>query len=80
MVLINAGDTAQQIQQFLKDSSLELPVVLGGAGAKFTVGKAYGVQAFPVSYLIGADGAILWRGIGLDETGLKLALKDAGID
>jgi peroxiredoxin/outer membrane lipoprotein-sorting protein len=79
LVLINSGDAPQRIQQYLKDSSLELPVVLGGAGEKFTVGKAYGVQAFPVSYLIGQDGTILWRGIGLDETALKLALKDAGI-
>ena len=64
----------------MKDSSLDLPVVLGGAGAAFAVGKAYGVQAFPVSYLIGSDGTILWRGIGLDEAGLILALKDAGIE
>lgn len=79
LVMVNSGDAPQRIQQYLKDSGLDLPVVLGGAGAKFTVGKAYGVEAFPVSYLIGQDGTILWRGIGLDETALKLALKDAGI-
>lgn len=79
LVLVNSGDAPQRIQQYFKDTSLDLPVALGGAGAKFAVGKAYGVQAFPVTYLIGADGIILWRGIGLDETGLSLALKDAGI-
>ncbi len=79
MVLINSGDTPQRILQYLKDASLDLPVALGGGGPKFTVGKAYGVQAFPATYLIGANGEILWRGIGLDEAGLALALKDAGI-
>ena len=80
VVMINSGDTPERITKYLKDVSLDLPVALDGSGAKFKVGKAYGVEAFPVSYLIGADGTILWRGIGLDEAALKVALRDAGIE
>ena len=52
---------------------------MGGMGESYTLGKAYGVQAYPTNYLIGADGKILWRSVGFDEPALRDALAQAGI-
>jgi len=52
---------------------------MGGRGADYTLGKAYGVKAYPTNYLIGADGKVLWRGVGFNEGALRGALAEAGI-
>ena len=52
---------------------------MGGSGATYAVGNAYGVHAYPTNYLVGADGKILWRGLGFDEEALRKALQQAGV-
>jgi hypothetical protein len=52
---------------------------MGGQGEKYTLGKAYGVQAYPTNYLVGPDGKVLWRGVGFDEGSLRSALEKAGL-
>jgi hypothetical protein len=54
-------------------------VVLGGEGEKYTLGKAYGVQAYPTNYLVAPDGKIAWRSVGYDEAGLLAALEQLGV-
>jgi len=52
---------------------------MGGRGKDYTLGKAYGVQAYPTNYLVDPEGKIVWRSVGFDEAGLKEALKKMGV-
>ena len=64
----------------MSDNKFSFKMVMGGEGEKYTLGKAYGVQAYPTNYLVDAeDGKILWRSVGFDERGLRDALAKAGI-
>lgn len=76
---MNASDKLETVQKYIKDNSWSFPIVMGGDRDKYTLGKAYGVQAYPTNYLIGADGTILWRGVGFNETAMREAIEKAGI-
>jgi hypothetical protein len=53
---------------------------MGGSGEQYTLGKAYGVRAYPTNYLVdAATGKILWRGVGFNEEALRAALAKAGV-
>jgi hypothetical protein len=79
IVAINTGDEEAQILKYVAEGKFTFPIVMGGEGSNYAVAKAYGVQAYPTNYLIGADGKVLWRGVGFDEGGLRKALTDAGL-
>ena len=53
-------------------------MIMGDAD-DYAVHNAYGVRAYPTNYLVGADGTILWRSLGFDETGLRSALAKVGL-
>jgi len=78
-VAVNAFDTEEKVSKYIADNKFNFKVVLGGEGEKYTLGKAYGVQAYPTNYLVGPDGKILWRSVGFDEAGLRAALTAAGV-
>jgi hypothetical protein len=78
-VAVNANDSESIIQKYVQEGKFTFPIVMGGSGPNYTLGKAYGVQAYPTNYLIGPDGKILWRSLGFDEAGLRQAIKDAGV-
>jgi thiol-disulfide isomerase/thioredoxin/outer membrane lipoprotein-sorting protein len=75
LVAVDQGDDNKTITDYLKKAGLTFPAVKGIPGT-FT---AYGVQAFPTNYLVGANGKILYRSVGFDEAGLKAALAKAGL-
>lgn len=52
---------------------------MGGQGDSYTVGKTYGVQVYPANYLVDAEGKIVWRGVGFNETKLREALEKLGV-
>jgi peroxiredoxin/outer membrane lipoprotein-sorting protein len=79
IIAVNANDPEARIQKFIADGGITFPVVMGGEGPHFTIGKEYGVQAFPTNYLVGPDGNILWRGVGFKEDELIAALEKAGV-
>ena len=76
---VNAFDTDEQVQKYLKEGGFTFRVVMGGRGQDYTLGKAYGVQAYPTNYLVDSEGKIVWRSVGFDEAGLKDALKKMGV-
>jgi hypothetical protein len=78
-VAVNAFDKEEQVRKYIDENKFSFKVVLGGEGEKYTLGKAYGVQAYPTNYLVDADGKILWRSVGFDEGGLREALARAGL-
>lgn len=76
---MNANDTEQRILDYVAQGKFTFPIVMGGRGEQYTVGKAYGVSAYPTNYLVGPDRKILWRGVGFNEAELREALKKAGL-
>lgn len=75
LVAVDQGDDNKTILSYMKKAGLTFPAVKGVSGTF----SAYGVQAFPTNYLVGADGKILYRSVGFDEAGLKAALAKAGL-
>jgi hypothetical protein len=78
-VAVNANDEESVILKYVAEGKFTFPIVMGGGGSNYAVGKAYGVQAYPTNYLVGPDGKVLWRGVGFDEDGLRKALAAAGL-
>ena len=76
---VNNGDTVPRVQTYVQEGKFTFPIVMGGRGADYTLGKAYGVQAYPTNYLVGPDGKVLWRGVGFNEDALRQALAEAGL-
>ncbi len=75
-----ARDTLENINKYAKDFSFK--IVMGGQGDSYTLGKTYGVLAYPTNYLIGPDGKIVWRGVGFSpakEKELRDELAKLGI-
>jgi hypothetical protein len=78
-VAVNTGDEKAAILKYVAEGKFTFPIVMGGEGSNYAVGKAYGVQAYPTNYLVGSDGKVLWRGVGFDEDALRKALTAAGL-
>jgi len=74
-----AGDTMEKITSYISDNKFNFRIVLGGARDNYTLGKAYGVQAYPTNYLLDGEGKIVWRSVGFDEAGLRAALAKMGV-
>ena len=63
----------------MREGGFTFPIAMGGQGENYTLGKTYGVEAYPTNYLVGADGKILWRGVGFNEAAVRQALAAAGV-
>jgi len=64
LVAVNAGDPEDRIQKYVDENKFDFRIVMGGRGANYTLGKAYGVQAYPTNYILDGDGKVVWRGVG----------------
>lgn len=60
---VNLGEQDVTVREFLKKTGLDLRVALDPKGA---VGEAYGVEAIPMTVLIGPDGTIQAVHVGAD--------------
>ena len=74
LVAINKGDSAAAIKSYFREEKLTLPVAMGGDGAS-GVFSSYSVVTYPVTYLLDADGKIIYRSAGFNEAGLRRALE-----
>jgi hypothetical protein len=54
-------------------------IVMGGSGEKYTLGNAYGVQAYPTNYPVDRNGVVVWRSAGFNEEALPEALAKLGL-
>jgi peroxiredoxin len=79
IVAVNAGDPEERIVKYVDENKFTFRIVMGGEGEKYTLGKAYGVQAYPTNYIVDADGKIVWRGVGFNEKALREALEKIGL-
>lgn len=73
-------DTPEVITKYAKEANLTMTLAtVKGAGKEKDPSGAYGIVACPTNYLIGADGKVLWRGVGFDEKAMRDALAQAGL-
>lgn len=78
VVAVNKGDSAASIKEYLTEEKLTFDVVLGDE-AEPSVFSKYAVGGYPVTYLLDAEGRVVYRSAGLDEAGLLRALEGLGL-
>jgi len=64
---VNRNDTPEVVNRYVRDNRFTFRIVLGGRGPNYTLGKAYGVHAYPTNYLVSPDGKIAWRAVPFRE-------------
>lgn len=79
IVAVNAFDSEERVRKYLQENGFTFKVVLGGSGEQYRVGRAYGVQSYPTSYLLDAQGRVVWREVGYNEAALRAALTKLGL-
>lgn len=83
MLAINNGDSAELIKKWADARHYTFATAMAGEGRlsiDFKVVRDYGVPAYPTTYLVGADGKILWRCLGpVKEQELLTALDTVGV-
>lgn len=67
---IDTGDTAGEVKQFLKDKSSGMTTATSD-----DLPALYGVQAFPTTIAIGADGKVIASFVGADEASFRAAFE-----
>ena len=78
VVAINRGDSAETIKSYFSEEKLTFPVAIGGEGES-GIFSHYRVVTYPATYLLDADGKIVFRSAGLNEAGLRMALTNLGL-
>jgi thiol-disulfide isomerase/thioredoxin len=65
VVAVNFNDTPERIAKFVSSARATFPIALGRHGERENpIFHDYHVESYPTSYLIGADGKVVWRGVG----------------
>jgi peroxiredoxin len=78
IIAINKIDEAADIQTFMRQNRLSFPVVLGERDGPGVMG-AYRVETYPSTYLLNSEGKVVYRSVGVDEAGLRQALRELGL-
>jgi peroxiredoxin len=61
MLAVNVGDSPSEVEQFLQNHNLSLPVLLD---TKKVVAQKYSIRAIPTTFFIDKDGIIQVKVIG----------------
>lgn len=78
IIAINNIDEAASIQSYIRQNRITFPIALGEPGAIGVVGS-YKVESYPSTYLLNGEGKIVYRSVGVDEAGLRRALRELGL-
>lgn len=76
---MNSGDSAETINKYVAENKFGFKIVMGGRGPEYAIGKTYGVMAYPTNYLLDANGKVVWRGVGFNESALRAAIDKLGL-
>ena len=68
---VNFGDKPETVAAYFSREKLSMIPLLQKKGE---TSSAFGIRAYPTTYLIGPDATIRWRGVGFDEASLKKEL------
>lgn len=82
LIAVNRGDSEETIRKYVQEGKFTFPIVMGGKGEQYTLGKAYGVRAYPTNYLLDSEGKVAWRGVGFSpatEKTLRDAIEKLGV-
>jgi peroxiredoxin len=79
IVGINDIDEAAEIRTYVRKTGITFPMVMD-EGEPPDVVRNYRIETYPSTYLLNAEGKIVYRSIGLDEAGLRRALGALGLD
>ncbi len=73
ILTINVQDSAVQTEEFFKENKYTMPALVDAGGR---VGRAYGVSAIPITFLIDRDGVVRYvkRGLFLSINEVNVAL------
>lgn len=80
IVAVDKGDSAQSVSAYARKAGLTFPILLGGEDRKGSVFDQYRVSEFPGTYLLDAEGRIVYRATGADIDGLRRELKRMGLN
>jgi peroxiredoxin len=78
IIAINNIDEAAAIQSYMRQNRLSFPVALGERDGPGVFG-AYRVETCPSTYLLNSEGKVVYRSVGVDEAGLRKALRELGL-
>ncbi len=73
---VSLDDDLGQMEAVAKTHGIVWPQVFQGQDWQDPIAKAWGVRAIPVSFLLGPDGTVLWKGFPVRmDAAIKAALK-----
>jgi peroxiredoxin/outer membrane lipoprotein-sorting protein len=78
ILAIDKGDPPAAITTYARHAGLTYPILLGGEETSQSVFARYRISTFPGTYLLNADGRIVYRATGEDIAGLRQALAKLG--
>jgi len=76
VLAINIGDSAAEVEQFLHDHNLSLPVLLD---TKEVVAQKYGIRPIPTTFFLDKDGIIQVKVIGAFPSKAAIESRLSGI-
>ena len=78
IVAIDKGDPPAAITTYVRHAALTYPILLGGEETSQSIFAHYRISTFPGTYLLDADGHIVYRATGEDIAGLRQVLTKLG--
>jgi peroxiredoxin/outer membrane lipoprotein-sorting protein len=78
LVAINKVDDAAEIKTYIRETAVLFPIAMGERDVPGVLGN-YHVEAYPSTYLLNAEGKIVYRSVGVHEAELLQALKELGL-
>ena len=77
IVAINNVDKAADIESYRRETGLTFPMAI--AEREPGVVGAYKIETYPSTYVLNAEGKIVYRAVGVDEPGLLRTLRELGL-
>lgn len=74
-LMVNGVDAPEKVAEYLKAGRFTMPVAF--RTAEDNPMKTYCVQYCPTQYVIGRDGAIVWRAVGATRFAIRRELERA---
>jgi thiol-disulfide isomerase/thioredoxin len=72
VLMVNYGESAEKVQQFVRDVPIDLPVLLD---KDMEATKAWQVRVLPTSFVLGQDGQLRYSAVGLLDWGDAQVIK-----
>lgn len=77
IVAINNVDKAADIESYRRETGITFPMAI--AEREPGVVGAYKIETYPSTYVLNAEGKIVYRAVGVDELGLLRTLRELGL-